>query len=83
MDRLTREQAAILTVFTGVCCGPMDDAQALMKELIGREIETKDLADRKLWSIIREKVRPKFMALIPAATPLEERDKRHHLELIA
>ena len=33
--RLTREQAAIIGIFTGICCGPFEDIQKLADELVG------------------------------------------------
>ena len=62
-DRLTKEQGAILTAFTGVmCCGFADFAEYATRKL-GRPIWTHQypaLADE-----IKEAARADFMAIMP------------------
>lgn len=61
MDKLTREQAAIIGAFTGVTAGPFGDVQAYAERLIGEPISTYGMmafADR-----IKEMAKADFLAI--------------------
>ena len=62
MQRLTREQAAVLTLYTGVVCGPFEDAHALASVFMPG-ILTIEFADGKTVARLKEKVEPLFLAL--------------------
>ena len=47
MQRLTKEQAAIIGLYTGICCGPFSDIQELDEKLAGRPIFTHEFANPK------------------------------------
>ncbi len=76
MDKLTREQAAILSAFTGVTCGPFEDVQRLGDKLMGYPTFTHMYASEAFCEQLREKVRPMFLALCPDrdAPPVEGKD---------
>jgi hypothetical protein len=61
--RLTRRQAAILSAFTGITCGPFEDVQLLADKLFGRPTWTHEFADEKMAAELKEKVRPLFLDL--------------------
>lgn len=63
MQRLTKEQAAIIGAFTGIACGPFSDVQALVDEKLGITTLTHEFADKKLWQDIRAALRNDFMAI--------------------
>ena len=61
-DRLTKEQGAILTAFTGLLCGKFSDFAAYAERLLNRPIWTHQfpsLADE-----IKEAARADFMTLV-------------------
>ncbi len=61
--RLTREQAAIIGAYTGICCGPVSDIQALAEALLERPIWTHEFADKAVWAELKERVKPQFVAM--------------------
>ena len=63
MTRLTREQAAIIGVFTGFSCGPFSDVHKKLEELLERPVFTHEMVDPDLWEKVREKVKPEFLNL--------------------
>ncbi len=75
MDKLTREQAAIISVYTGFTCGPFEDVQKLGDELMGYPTFTHQYASEKFAEELREKVKPRFLALC-ADRENEERTER-------
>lgn len=63
MTRLTKEQAAIIGLFTGVSCGPFADIHELAERLANRPIWTHEFANQKVWDELKEKVKPMFLEL--------------------
>lgn len=63
MQRLTKEQAAIIGVFTGICCGNFSDIHELSEKLLGRPIWTHEFAMPGVWEELKEKVRPMFLEI--------------------
>ena len=54
VPQLTREQAAIITMYTGIAAGPFEDAQEYAEKLMGRPIYTHEFADKELCKEIRD-----------------------------
>lgn len=63
MERLTREQAAIIGAYTGVACGPFEDIQFLGDRLFGRPTWTHEYAVPAFVEQLKEKVREEFLAI--------------------
>lgn len=63
MNKLTREQAAVIGVFTGVLCGPFEDIQKLGDELMGRPTWTHEYGNKAFSEKLNELVKPRFIAL--------------------
>ena len=63
MQRLTKEQAAIIGAYTGISCGPFSDIHGLAEEKLGRPIWTHQFADKVVWAELREAVKPDFLAI--------------------
>ena len=61
MTRLTREQAAIIGVYTGVLVGPFGDVHKLAEDLLGRPVFTHELAEESIWEELKDLVRPQFI----------------------
>ena len=55
--KLTRDQAAIIGLYTGVACGPFADIQALAEKLLGEPIFTHQFANEKFVDMLKEKVK--------------------------
>jgi hypothetical protein len=75
--KLTRRQAAIIGVFTGISAGPFEDVQQLGDELMGRPTWTHEYGNEKFADDLRERARPLFIALCAdrsTAAPGEGRD---------
>lgn len=49
VPKLTKEQAAIVGVYTGVSCGPFSDIHELAEKLLGRPVWTHELAYPEIW----------------------------------
>ena len=61
MTRLTREQAAIIGLYTGVSVGPFGDVHKLAEGLLGRPVLTHELAEEGIWEELKALVRPQFI----------------------
>lgn len=77
VEQLTKEQAAILSAYTGFLCGPFADMAEYCERIMGQPIWTHEypaLADE-----IREKAKPDFLAICrrgDGMTPSEEALRR-------
>lgn len=67
MQKLTKEQAAIIGLYTGVTCGPFSDIHQLAEKLMERPIFTHEFGTvfegNKLMNELKEKVKPQFLAI--------------------
>jgi hypothetical protein len=61
VPRLTREQAAIIVAYTGICCGLPGDLQAIAEYLLARPVWTHELP--LLRGVIKEKARELFLSI--------------------
>jgi len=63
VPKLTKEQAAIVGVYTGVLCGPFSDIHKLAEKLLGRPVWTHELARKEVWMELQDKVKPQFLEI--------------------
>jgi hypothetical protein len=63
MSKLTRDQAAIIGLYTGVSAGPFEDVQKLAEDLLERPVFTHELANQNLCEKLKELVKPQFIQL--------------------
>jgi hypothetical protein len=61
--KLTKEQAAIIGLYTGITCGLFSDIHKLAEELLGRPIFTHEFASKILNDELKEKVKPMFLEI--------------------
>jgi hypothetical protein len=71
-DRLTREQAAIISAYTGVLVGPFTDFHEYAERLMGRPVWTREMASKEFMAKLCELAIPDFLA-IAAETPSESK----------
>ncbi len=64
MTRLTEEQAAVLTAYTGILCGPIPNFHAYAEALLERPVLTSEFGDREVMAEIKEAARADFIALV-------------------
>jgi len=79
MQPLERDQAAVLTLFTDIVCGPPDDAVALASVLLERPVFLHELGSGPVADEVREIVRPLFEAMaanVAMAEPTWPGDER-------
>ena len=67
--KLTKEQAAVIGVYTGTLCGPFSDVHKLAEDLLGRPIFTHEFASPEIWEELREKVKPQFIEICHEPKP--------------
>ena len=60
---MTKNEAAIVTAYTGVLCGSFESFQVYVEALLGRPVWTHEFADAALANEIRILSRPDFLAL--------------------
>ena len=60
---MTKREAAIVTAYTGIFLGDMDEFHKLAEELLERPVWTHQLAEKEVWVEIKEKAKPLFMAI--------------------
>lgn len=63
MNRLTKRQAAIIGLYTGVTCGPFADIHEYAEKLISRPIFTHEFATTKFVEMMKEKAKADFLAI--------------------
>jgi len=63
MDKLTKEQAAIIGLYTGVSCGPFADVQEKAQQLLNRPVWTHEFANVEMVDRLKELVKPEFIAI--------------------
>jgi len=63
MSKLTRDQAAIIGLYTGVSMGPFEDVQKLAEDLLERPVFTHELANQNLCEKLKELVKPQFIQI--------------------
>lgn len=62
-DRLTRRQAAIITAYTGITCGPFDAFHEYAEELMDCPIWTHEFASKELASKIKKLAKDDFLSI--------------------
>lgn len=66
MQALTKEQAIVLTGFTGImCCSNFSDFHEEVEKRLGRPVWTHELADKELVAQIKELFKEDFLNMIP------------------
>lgn len=71
MQRLTKEQAAVIGAFTGITAGPFSDIHEYAERILGRPVWTHQFANEHVMAELKAAARADFMALVhePANTP--------------
>ena len=64
MKRITKEQASVIGLYTGITCGPFSDVHKLAEEIMGRPIFTHEFANDAFVESIQEKIKPMFLATV-------------------
>ena len=73
-DRFTRRQAAIITAYTGITCGPFEAFHEYAEKLLGRPIWTHEFASKKLSAQIKEAATEDFLSICHAPDEEAEND---------
>jgi hypothetical protein len=68
MTKLTREQAAIIGLYTGVSVGPFEDVHKLAEDLLERPVFTYELANDDVWEKLKTLIKPQFFELCAEKT---------------
>lgn len=63
MPRLTREQAAIVGLYTGTNCGPFQDMIRLASEVLNRPCTAEDVHSFRVNAELRAKLHRQFLAV--------------------
>jgi hypothetical protein len=61
--KLTKEQAAIIGLYTGVTCGPFADIHELAEKLLGRPIFTHEFAKEDFVEDLKNKATDMFLEI--------------------
>lgn len=67
MKTLTKEQAAIIGVYTGFLAGPFSEMHEYIEKIMGRPVFTHELGDDKTVEQIQEKSKADFLAICRTA----------------
>ena len=63
MERLTKEQAAVIGAYTGFAAGPFADIHEYAEKVLERPIWTREFASKKLVDDLRAASKADFLAL--------------------
>lgn len=67
LHRLTKEQAAIVSAFTGYLAGPFSDLQEYAERVLGRPVWTHEFGSKEVAEKLREAAREDFLAIVHEA----------------
>jgi hypothetical protein len=62
--KLTPDQAAIVTAYTGILSGAFSEFHKYAERLAGRPVYTHELADKEVWAQLKERSKPDFLAIV-------------------
>ena len=62
-ERLTREQAAIISAATGTLVGPFSDMHGYVEKIMGRPVFTHEMGDKEMAKAIREAAKPDLLEI--------------------
>ena len=65
IPKLTNEQAAIISIYTGYTCCDFSIIHTKIDQLLGRPVFTHELADEALIDKLKELVKEEFLAICP------------------
>lgn len=60
---MTTREKAIVSAYTGILMGTMDELCKYIEEILGRPVWTHELADEKVFAEIKAKSKPDFLAI--------------------
>ena len=64
MQKLTKEQSAVLSAYTGVLCGDFSSFHGYVERIMGRPVFTHEMGNEKVADEIKQKSREDFLALV-------------------
>ena len=64
MQKLTKEQAAYIGLYTGHTFGPVEDVFILAREIAGSEVTLDEFTDKLFLEGIRNKIRPTILQMV-------------------
>lgn len=67
MPRLTEEQAAVLSAYTGILFGDFSVMHAYIEKLMGRPVYTLEMASAEMTEEIKRLAKPDLLSLITAS----------------
>lgn len=65
MQKLTKEQAAVIAAYTGYLIGQFSDMHEYIEKVMGRPVWTHEMASKTFMAALRERVKPDFLSLNP------------------
>ena len=63
MQKLTKEQSAIIGLYTGIVCGSFGDIHELAEKLMGHPVLSHQFGDALFVDTLKEKVKPLFLEI--------------------
>lgn len=64
MERLTKEQAAVIGAFTGTLTGKFSDMHEYVEKIMDRPVWTHEMGSGPVADEIKEKARADFLAIV-------------------
>ena len=64
---MTRREAAVISAYTGILCGSVEDMHRYVEKILERPVMTHEMADKKLWAEIKEASRSDFLSICASA----------------
>lgn len=64
MTKLTKEQAVVLTAYTGILMCNFSDFHEYVEKILGRSVWTHEFGDKETSELIKQKSKEDFMKLL-------------------
>lgn len=72
IERLTKEQAAIIGAFTGYLCGPFSDMHEYIERVMGRPVWTHEMAEVAFSAKLKAAVKQAFLSIVAVEPTVAE-----------
>ncbi len=64
VPKLTEEQGAIITAFTGTLSCDVGSFHKYVEQLLGHPVYTHEMASKEWWEVLKELARDDFLAIV-------------------
>lgn len=69
---MTQYEKLVVSGYTGILMTNMVEFQNFVEQTLGRPVQTIELADQRIWEVLKDKLKPEFLKLCNEHQPLND-----------